>query len=194
MSIFSEDLLNIVEEKENEKMEHLKKTGEILINMFNGGEPKNINPLTEIPEPQMKLYGYEGFFDSVFFDTEEELKEHIKSNGVSGGFGGELCIVEYMGTMAGRSDVIRKTNKDGKQTLVTVATEDHIGYYNERRSYHQGSFVWEGTPGNLRAIYSAFKKRGIVLENDIYGQEDERRESLMKMLDESDSPVLKKIN
>ena len=36
------------------------------------------DPLTEIPEPQMKLYGFSGAFASAYFETEEEKEKYIQ--------------------------------------------------------------------------------------------------------------------
>ena len=181
---FSQELLDIVAEKEKESQENLHKTGETLINMFNGGKPKNVDPLTEIPEPQMKLFGYSNFLGNYsFYGTEEELIEYLKNNKCNMTYG-SVSIIEYMGNMAGRSDVIRQTDIKGKQSLVKVATEDHISTYSHKRSCHQGTFIWEGNPGDLRAEYMAFRERGIILENDVYAEEDERYNILIQMMEE----------
>ena len=182
---FSQELLDILAEKDKESEKDSNKTGELLSNMFNGGEPKNIDPLTEIPEPQIRLFGYSNHLgDSSFYGTEEELIEYLRNNKCDMTFG-DVSIIEFMGTMAGRSDVIRKTYRNGKQSLVTVATDDHIGTYNHIRSCHQGQFVWEGNAGNLRAEYKAFRERGIAFKDDVYAQADERHNSLMKMMKEN---------
>ena len=61
--------------KDNELTEH---TTSIMKRMCDG-EPVNKNPLTEIPAPQMVLYGFSGPFKSAYFDTKEGLKEYIKT-------------------------------------------------------------------------------------------------------------------
>ena len=60
------------------------------------GEPKNINPLTEIPEPQMRLYGFWGAFKSAFFDTEAELIEYVKTHNTQFGVYVLLIIWERL--------------------------------------------------------------------------------------------------
>ena len=67
--LFSDELIGAVESKKNE--DNMGK----LLKKFVDGEPKNVNPLTEIPEPQMRLYGFSGAFASAFFEMEEELIE-----------------------------------------------------------------------------------------------------------------------
>ena len=160
--------------------------GQILKRMFNG-EPKNINPLTEIPEPKMRLYGFSGAFNSAFFDTKEELVEWLKTNKPKYG---SVCVLEYLGTVAGRSDVIRITCKGNKPMLYAACDEDGYGIYNEERSFYRGEFVWEYNHGDLSDEYAAFRDRGIVFENDIYQKIDERNKRLMALFEETNKEGL----
>ena len=180
MNKFSDELADVVEKKDQEAYDHMAKAGEALINFINGGEPKNINPLTDIPEPQMTLYGYESWLIGVYFDTEEELIEHLKSSEASMPIG--VYVYEFMGNMAGRKSVIRKTNKDGAQKYVVASSPDYVAVYNDRRSRHQGRFVWEGGPSCLRGLYNAFEERGIVIENDVYARDDVIRSVIRRAL------------
>ena len=50
--LFSDDLVSTLETKEKDIT-----TGELFKRLFDG-EPKNINPLTEMPQSQMRLYGF----------------------------------------------------------------------------------------------------------------------------------------
>lgn len=156
--------------------ELIKHTASILKRMCDG-EPVNKNPLSEIPTPQMKLYGFSGVFKSTFFDTEEELMEYVKNNDTSWG---SLCVIEFLGNVADRSDVIRKTSENGMTTLYTVVDEDGYAIYNSERSTYRGEFTWEYNHGNLRTMYSAFRDRGIVFENDIYAKIDEEKQHILK--------------
>lgn len=141
------------------------------------GEPANKNPLTEIPTSQMVLYKFYGGFKSesvYYFDTEEELKEHVKNN--DGKFA-DICVLEFIGNFAGRSDVIRQTSKNRKPMLLSACDRDGYAIYNEERSTYCGEFVWEYNHGDIKDMYSAFRDRGIVFENDIYRKiEEEDRE------------------
>ena len=160
--------------KDNELTEH---TTSIMKRMCDG-EPVNKNQLTEIPAPQMVLYGFSGPFKSAYFDTKEELKEYIKTHDTS--FSG-TCVIEYLGNVAGRSDVIRTISKNRKPMLLTVCDRDGYGIYNEERSIYRGEFVWEYNNGDIKDMYSAFRDRGIVFEDDIYGEFAEQDKKLLQM-------------
>lgn len=147
----------------------LKEAGDIITRMIDG-ESKNINPLKEISNPQMILYGFRGLFNSVFFDTEKELEEYVKNNDTSFG---STCTVEYLGNVAGRSDVVRITSKGQKSALYTAIDMDGYGIYNEERSFYEGQYVWEYEYGNLRNIYDAFRSKGIIFTNDVYKKIDD---------------------
>lgn len=141
------------------------------------GTPMNKNPLNEIPTPQMRLYGIFGAFHSVFFDTEEELAEYIQNNDTSLGC---VCVIEFLGNVAGCNDVVRKTSKDGLSILYTVVDEDGYGIYNSERSTYRGEFTWEYHHGSLKEIYSAFRDRGIVFTDDIYAKSAERNQHMLR--------------
>ena len=154
------------------------------------GEPKNVNPLTEIPQSQMRLYGFSGIFRSEFFDTEKELIEYVKNNKT--GYG-SICVMDFLGNVAGCSDVIRLTYKSGKEVLYAAVNEDGYGIYNLERSFYKGEFVWEFNHGSIREMYSAFRDRGIVFENDVYEKIDEGYRQLMEMCEENKKgPILTK--
>lgn len=158
-------------------MEKQKKTATILKRMIDG-EPKNVNPLKEIPEPQMRLFGFSGAFKSAFFDTEEELLEYVQKNDTSFG---DVCIIEYLGNVAGCSDVIRKVKRNGKKVLYTAVDEDGYGIYNYERSVYRNEFIWEYSHGSISEMYSAFRDRGITFEDDIYAKITERKQQLLKL-------------
>ena len=183
--IFSDELIEVLDSKKEEDT-----AGKILKRMFNG-EPKNVNPLTEIPKPQMRLFGFSGVFNSAYFDTEEELIEWVKNHNIDFG---DICVMDYLGTVAGRSDVIRLTYKNGKSVLYTAVDEDGYGIYNEDRSIYRGEFVWEYNYGSISDKYAAFRNRGIVFKNDIYGKIEERNRKIMDTLEESIQKILTKKN
>jgi len=65
--------------------------------------------------------------------------------------------------------------------LLTVCDRDGYGIYNEERSIYHGEFVWEYNNGDIKNMYSAFRDRGIVFENDIYGKLAEQDRKLLQM-------------
>ena len=72
--IFSNETIELFKNNQNKNSSISK------IKKMIDGEPKNVNPLTEIPKSQMRLYGFSGAFYSAYFDTEEELKEWVKTH------------------------------------------------------------------------------------------------------------------
>ncbi len=55
----------------------------------------------------MRLYGFSGAFYSAYFDKEEELKEWVKTHNTNFG---DIVVIDYLGHVAGRDDVIRMIN------------------------------------------------------------------------------------
>lgn len=173
--MFSDELIGAVENQNNE--DNIGR----LLNKLVDGEPKNVNPLTEMPSPKMRLYGFLGGFKKVFFDTEDKLLEYVKTHNISYG---SIGVMDYLGKVAGCSDVIRLTYKSGESVLYTSVDEDGYGKYNPERSIYRGEFIWEYQHGNIREMYSAFRDRGIVFENDTYAKIDEYHRNLMDMCEE----------
>lgn len=156
---------------------------------FIDGEEKNVNPLAEIPTPQMRLYGFSSVFKSAYFDTKEELTEYVRTHNTQFG---NICIMDYLGHVAGCKDVIRLTYKNGRQVLYTPVDEDGYGVYNYNRSVYRGEFIWEYNYGNIREMYSAFRDRGITFEDDIYAKIDESNRKIMTMFRENTQQILTK--
>lgn len=151
--------------------ELMKHTASIMRKMCDG-EPVNVNPLTEMPEPEMRLY----FICGNYFQTVDELLHYCRVNDLStNGFG----ILEYYRNLAGRSDVIRESNAT-IESLYTAVDEDGYGIYNHERSVYRGEFIWEYNHGSLREMYSVFRDRGIAFEDDLYTKIDERYQNILK--------------
>lgn len=173
--LFSDELIETIEKKSEENS--LATTMRRMID----GDPKNINPLEKLPEAQKRLYGFSGLYKSAYFDTEDELIEYIKTNNTQFG---SICVIEYLGNVAGKSDVIRKIYRDNKSVLYAVVDEDGYVIYNNERSIYRGEFVWEYNHGKIESEYSAFRDRGIVFENDIYVKIEQRNKKIYKMMDD----------
>jgi len=179
--MFSDELIDALNKKTQGDQWDVKR--------YIDGEPKNVNPLTEIPEPQMRLYGFLGVFKSVFFNTERQLIAYVKAHNTEFG---SICVMDYLGKVAGCNDVIRLTYKNGKSVLYRAIDEDGYGKYNPERSIYRGEFVWEYNHGRISEMYSAFRDRGIVFEDDVYAKIDERNRKIITMLEQSGKQVLTK--
>ena len=145
-----------------------------LMKRFTDGPTINKDPLTEIPEPEMRLYGIFG----TYFESQEELESHCRSKGFSTD---KAYVLDYFRNLAGCSDVIREINSEGRSRLYTAVDEDGYGIYNPTISARKKEFVWEFKRGKIRDLYSAFRTRGIVFEDDVYGEIDERNEHPIQM-------------
>ncbi len=147
------------------------KTCSLLAKMIDG-EPVNINPLSNIPIPDMRLY----FVDDNYFKSIDELLMYCRWNKKSTE---RLNVLDYYRNLAGRSDVIRKSNSQSSM-LYTAVDENGYGIYNNKRSVYRGEFIWEYNYGSIRELYEPFKEKGIIFEEDIYGKIDETHQHILK--------------
>lgn len=144
----------------------------ILLKIFCDGEPVNKNPLTEIPNPEMRLY----HIDDNYFESIDELLHYCRINNKSTK---GLKILDYYREFAGCSDVIRNQDCDTIM-LYTAVDEDGYGVYNNKRSIYRGEFTWEYNYGSIREMYKPFRDKGVVFENDIYAKQDEKMQHILK--------------
>lgn len=130
----------------------------------------NKESFIKLPNSKMKLYAFMGIINKVFFDTEEELNEYIrfKENDF-----GRAAIIDYLGAMAGRQDVVRVEYPNGETKFITAIDLDGYAIYNKEKSVQEQKPVWEFEYGDIREIYIAFKDRGISFANDLYKKEEE---------------------
>lgn len=163
----AEDL--ILEIIKDEKL--MKKVGSKISKIIDG-DPVNIDPLPELPLPEMKLY----FVDEIYFESVDELLAYCRVNKISTK---GLNVIEYYRSLADHFDVIRKSNNETSM-LYTVVDDDGYAIYNNRRSIYRGEFIWEYNHGSIRELYKPFKEKGIVFENDIYEEIDKRHRHILK--------------
>mgnify|MGYP003299946967 CR=1 FL=1 len=161
---------------DNKKIEEAMDNTVKIFERMTYGEPKNFNTLQEIPNPIMRLYKIDG----TYFDDKEELEKFCKENNKDIN---NVVIVDYLGTVAGRKDVISTFYKN-RMMLYTACDRDGYGMYNHERSFYCGKFIWEYHYGSIRDIYNLFKERGVILEEDIYGKIDKSNEELFKKMKE----------
>ncbi len=154
------------------------KSVRLLTELLNGSYV-GIDPLTEIPDSQMTIYGIrEAFKKMVFFDTKEETEVYAKRKGIDVN---NIKTFEYLGSVAGREDVIRKTTVSGETEFLVAIDEDGYGSYDKERSVWQNKFIWKYVHGNIKDIYDAFKARGQKLKEDRCGQIEEENQRLLEL-------------
>ena len=73
-----------------------------------------------------------------------------------------------MDTLAGRTDVIRKIDVNGRIALYTVIDENGYGKYNSIKSQEAKRPIWDYHEGSIEWMYQPFKDHGIKLTEDIY--------------------------
>ena len=129
-------------------------------------------------EPQMRLFRVYG----NFFDTKEELKSYCEKNKITLN---DVVVIEYLRNIAGRSDVIRTINYEGRTMLYTAVDRDGYGMYNYQRSVYRGEFIWEFNYGSIREMYEPFRERGVIFEDDVYGKIDESDRKIMQYVREN---------
>jgi len=140
------------------------------------GKPVNKNPLSEIPESDMRLYS----IGNDYFESIDELLEYCRKNHkTSEG----LTILDYYKNLAGRSDVIRVQNNK-TSIMYSAVDEDGYGLYNNKRSIYKGKFIWEYNYGSIRNLYKPFKEREIDFVIDVYGKIDEREQNILRYFKE----------
>ena len=116
------------------------------------------------PESKLRIYAIINAFQNICFDKEEKMLKYMK---YKKNYGGEKVIIDYLGNMFGRVDVIKVTYSD--DSVKYFSLENDLGYV----VYNQNKMVWEYEYGELKDIYNEIKRLGIKLENDVYGRIDE---------------------
>ena len=115
-------------------------------------------------ESKLRIYAIINAFQNICFDKEEKMLKYMK---YKKNYGGEKVIIDYLGNMFGRVDVIKVTYSD--DSVKYFSLENDLGYV----VYNQNKMVWEYEYGELKDIYNEIKRLGIKLENDVYGRIDE---------------------
>ena len=133
---------------------------------YDDGEPVNKNPLTDIPNSDMRVYCING----NYFESIDELLKYCRDNNKSTK---GLMILDYYRNLAGKSDVIKKQDSH-TNILYTAVDEYSYGIYSNERSIYRGEFTWEYRYGSIRDLYEPFRDKGVVFENDIYAKLDEQ--------------------
>ena len=122
---------------------------------------KNINPLVDDKTLKLRLYG----IGTVFFDSIDKLERYGLQNEISTN---DFYALDYMKTLAGRKNVIRKIDNTGRIALYTVIDENGYGKYNSIKSQEAKRPIWDYHEGSIEWMYQPFKDHGIKLTEDIY--------------------------
>jgi hypothetical protein len=139
------------------------------VRINNGDQPIKEGSLIEFPESQMTLYGYKKGTVKYFFDTEEQRQEYIDKYPKDIAL--KLFIVDFIGDMADRYNVIKYTENNGKPKFVAEKSIAFVDVYNEEESNKTGEFIWDmglGSYVGISDIHTAFKLRGIELHQATY--------------------------
>lgn len=147
------------------------KSVRLLTELLNGPYV-GIDPLTEIPDSQMTIYEVNG----MFFDTYNEALIYAKGKNIDSNL---IVTFDYLGTVAGRDGVIRRTDIEGKTELLVNCVGESYDIYDNERSIHQGKYVWKHFRGSLKSIYDAFKNKGLVFKKDT----EQKSQSLSKSIE-----------
>lgn len=137
---------------------------------------KGIKTFLEVPEPKMRLYAFYSTNNKYFFTTEDEFILYARANYQKYN---RIFIVEYLGKFAGKQDVIKLVDSSGGYNICTPSF-DGYEFYEEKKSLEKGKAVWNFHYGSLEDIYTEFKNRGIILEEDIYQKIDDCRKKFYK--------------
>ena len=81
---------------------------------------KAIDPLIDDKSLKLRLYGT----GTVFFDSIDKLEKYGLQNQISID---DFYVLDYMNTLAGRKDVIRRIDTTGRIALYTVIDENGYG-------------------------------------------------------------------
>jgi len=124
--------------------------------------------LLELPESQMRLYVFLNRYDSIPFETEAELVEYVRNSQEPFL---NVCVVDYLGDFSERDNVVKITYLDGKYAIC-AAREDEVGFglyhdvLNLQESRDNGEPVWDVDSWGLKTIYAAFRRKGIIPEEN----------------------------
>ena len=110
---------------------------------------------------KLRLYG----IGTVFFDSIDKLERYGLQNEISTN---DFYALDYMKTLAGRKNVIRKIDNTGRIALYTVIDENGYGKYNSIKSQEAQRPIWEYHEGSIEWMYHPFEEYGIKEADNIY--------------------------
>lgn len=160
---------------------------EALIKLFGPDSKRERNEVPTYPEmdvqetaAEMRLFSISKPYseNAAYFDTKEEMEEYAEMEGLDVSLS---HVIEYIRAFARRSDVIKETDSQGHVLYFRAADEDGYGIYNRERSNREQKFIWEFSEGSIADMYAAFRERGIVFEDDVYGKIEEEEKKFLEL-------------
>lgn len=162
----------------NFREELKQRTNASLIQNMLDGTPKNENPLRKTPNSQMRLYVLIGIGQNLYFESKEDLQTIMKEN-PQGTY--QWMIVDYIGNIAGRRDVIQITDQENKKELRVAINRNGYAVYNPERSKYHGDYIWEYQEGSLEELYQALRDSGVIFEEDVFQMIEDREREVLTM-------------
>ena len=121
-----------------------------------------IDPLKELPESTLTLYCYDKNFNQTFFNTQAKLDLYASNHP-----GGRKIIIDYLGKVAGKDNVIKETFENSKTRLLHYVSSENYEIYNSKRSAFKGTYMWDKYYGDVRSVKEALESNGINFDSDI---------------------------
>lgn len=117
------------------------------------------------------------------FDSEEKLLQYIEGNQskLENSICVSISILDFVGDFVGRQDVIRVVSSTGEFYFCTTVDDEHYAVYNKKRG-QEGQPIWELEFGSMKDIYTAFRNKGIIFQNDVFAKSDSLYEQIMRGL------------
>lgn len=136
---------------------------------------KKVDPLVDDRTLKLRLYG----IGNVYFSSIDQLENYGLQNEVSTD---DFYVLDYMDTLAGRKDVIRRIDTTGRIALYTVIDENGYGKYNSIKSKEAKRPIWDYHEGSIEWMYQPFKDYGIKLTEDIYENTEKKYQYIRKRI------------
>lgn len=111
---------------------------------------KKVDPLVDDRTLKLRLYG----IGNVYFSSIDQLENYGLQNEVSTD---DFYVLDYMDTLAGRTDVIRKIDVNGRIALYTVIDENGYGKYNSIKSQEAKRSIWDYHEGSIDGCINHLK-------------------------------------
>ncbi len=138
------------------------------------------NLFSDIPKADLRIYGVDNFSSGIYFLNEVDLYHAIANYEIP--FWSNIIVLEYYQEYAGRKDVIKKIDKEGKMGIYAIESTNELRILDIPASLEVKSYVWKIIPGNLKKEYGVLRNLGITFTHDLYQEEEKLQELQRKKL------------